>query len=579
MTPTFLPKPISLLIAFLSFGLICVSAQQPTSPSKGATGSLIRGRVIYADTGRPLRRAEIRLVSEHGNDLDVREFTDRNGEFILRHLNAGSYIVVVSAPDIVSPFESLGPNDSLELAIATGQIENGFSEVTVDGRSSVKTEIRASRGGVITGRVLSETDEPITKARIKLFHVEKSGKLRPAAGSDQPLREDEWMFQTDSRGVYRIAGLRSGEYVVRATESDEGGNPDDAAEGSYTNGSMVVAFHPKALRAQDAVQVQVQQGSETEADIRFTELNTHRVAGLVVLRGKPAQFAEIQLTRNGPEIERRVLSSEQARTDSDGRWEIRGIPDGEYILSVTGFSSVRLRDEEGYWRVAPQQREVTVAGGDLTDLKMELVEGAMLDGVVSVEGKVKPPYNLIIQLISARPGSGDVVDRSTVSDKSTFSLSPLPAGSFHFSVRNLGNDLYVKAITLKGKDLLREPLKVEAGKLTEGVRIVLSPDLVSLSGRVADKSDRTKPLPGAAVLLIPVEPERRRVNEDQIVARAGKDGRFVVKAAPGEYFVLVLDRQNKDAPVEITKDTDLTALKKIKLEPGDNKRIGELVGP
>ena len=176
-----------------------------------------------------------------------------------------------------------------------------MTEVTVDGRGSVKTEIRASRGGVITGRVVSETDEPIAKAQIKLFQLE-TGKLRPAGDARTSRNRDESMFETDSRGIYRISGLPTGEYVVQASESDEGGDSNDASEGSYTNGSMMVTYHPKALKIQDATSVKVQQGSETKnVDIRLIDRVPHRVSGTVFVEGKAASTVEIRLTRDEPE--------------------------------------------------------------------------------------------------------------------------------------------------------------------------------------------------------------------------------------------------------------------------------------
>src|SRR5215467_5479199 len=48
-------------VAFCALTVVRVSAQQPSKPSGG---SIIQGRVIYSDTGRPLRRAEISLVTQ-----------------------------------------------------------------------------------------------------------------------------------------------------------------------------------------------------------------------------------------------------------------------------------------------------------------------------------------------------------------------------------------------------------------------------------------------------------------------------------------------------------------------------------
>ena len=186
--PANLSCHIQMCLTFVLCALcfICADAQQPPTSSpekdqKTSGRSIIRGRVIYADTGRPLRRAEVILLSHESGQWAGDSVTDRNGEFDLNNVSAGKYFVVVNALDIVSHHIEKG--SSLSLKIALGQIEDGFSEVTVDGRSSVKTEIRASRGGVITGRVMSETDEPIAEAQIKLFKLVK-GKLHVVGGAD-----------------------------------------------------------------------------------------------------------------------------------------------------------------------------------------------------------------------------------------------------------------------------------------------------------------------------------------------------------------------------------------------------------
>src|SRR5262249_49480903 len=159
------------------------------------------------------------------------------------------------------------------------------------------------------------SDEPIAKAQIKLYQI-VNGKIRPADSTSRVLNRN--VIETDSRGIYRIAGLSTGEYVVRASESDEGGNPDEAAEGSYTDGSLMVAFHPKALRAQDATSVQVQQGSETrDVDIRLVDRIPHRVSGIVVVRGKPIYGAEIKLIREEPNEGQDRYLANPARSDHD----------------------------------------------------------------------------------------------------------------------------------------------------------------------------------------------------------------------------------------------------------------------
>lgn len=572
---------VGLAFAFCALSVVRVSAQQPSKPSGG---SIIQGRVIYADTGRPLRRADISLVTHDTENWVDHSISDRNGEFVFKNISAGRYFLLVSALDIVST------EVPLSLKIALGEIEDGYSEVTTDGRSTVKTEIRASRGGVITGRVMTESDEPIAKAEIRLFQV-KSGKLSPAAVTAHLLDSEKHMFETDSRGAYRIAGLPTGEYIVRASESNEGGNPDDASEGSYTDGSLMVAFYPKALRVQDATSVKVQQGSETkDVDIRFTERIAHRVSGTILVRGKPVQGAEIRLMGDEPEVDKNSSESAQARTDDKGEWEIRAVPDGKYTLSVSAgvVGMVQLDDKYGPAEVPPLRRELVVEGGDVTNLRLELAEAGQLQGIVSVEGGTHVPELLIVKLVSTAPSrkpdtDDDAAAATLVDEKGTFTIRRIPPGSFHFGMIGLGDRYYVKSITLKGTDALRTPLKIESGKLLGGVSIVLATDLVSVSGRVVEKADKSKTISNAAVLLFPVETERRRMSDGPIIVSSDKDGRFAVKGAPGEYFVFVVNRRRGDLPVELPTETSLiknaSTLQKINLQRGDEKRVVEVVGP
>lgn len=574
------------MLVVCALALVRVSAQGTFSEEKKPNGAVVKGRVIYADTGQPLRRAEVFLVPQD-EFLSSASVTDRNGDFVFSNVSAGTYYVVVNALDIVSPFsETAGGDRSLKLKVALGQIDDGFSEVTVDGRSEVKTEIRASRGGVITGRVLTETDEPIAKAQIKIFQIE-NGKVR-LASAPSGRDEDKRMFETDSRGVYRIAGLATGEYIVRAAESNEGGDPDDAAEGSYTNGSMMVAFYPRALQVQQATSVKVQQGSETkDVDIHFTERIAHRVSGTVLFGGKPVARADIKLLREEPETNRYPMDAAQASSNDQGQWELRTIPDGKYMLSVSGLLVGMVHTSDGgIGRVATTRRELIVEGGDLTNLSVEIFEGANVKGTVAVEGGTAPSRRLMVKLdpTELELTAFDTIDADRygiLNEKGAFEIAPLAAGSYRFGFFNLGT-YHVKSITLKGKDLLRSPIKLVAGQSLAGINIVLSSELVSVSGRVVEKEDRTKPLSNATVLLIPVEAERRRMSDEPVAVFSDKNGSFTVKSAPGEYFVFVVDRR-REGPFELPAEANLvknaSTLQRIKVERVDEKKVVEVVGP
>jgi hypothetical protein len=266
------------LLAFIS---VCALAQtasaqpRPSAPQEAIGASTIRGRVIYADTSRPLRRAEVSLVSETTGNWSETAVTNRNGEFVFTDLSAGKYFVVVSAPDIVSPRSLMVENSSLADQIALGQIENGFSEVTVDGSSSAKTEIRAARGGVITGRVLSEDDTPIAGAAIRLFQL-KEGRLARGrvifADTGQPLRRAILRLRKDfnldyqkrtissKNGDFVFAGLAAGTYYV---EVDANGIVSRANGMSFSN----LGFSVDEAMLQ---QVTVDGDNDVKTEIRVT---------------------------------------------------------------------------------------------------------------------------------------------------------------------------------------------------------------------------------------------------------------------------------------------------------------------
>ncbi len=560
--------------------------------------STIRGRVIYSDTGHPVRRAEVTLVAQNAAESGRIEITDRNGEFTFTNVNLGNYFLVVSAPDVVSPFDQIGRRNSLALGIALGKIVDGYSEVTVDGRGAVKTEIMARRGGVITGRVLAENDTPIASARINLFKIEDGKPQSVRRTSDVPEVEKH-LLETDSRGIYRIGGLDAGEYIVRAAESDEGEAHENAIVGSYANGSRVVVYYPKAVRLEDAATVLVQTGSETRnVEIRVPERALHRIAGTVLVRGEPVRGASIRLSRGEPEFIRSSFFHD-AETDETGNWEILSVPDGSYSLSVSGLAVGLVHMREDFVSVARHRQPVVVAGSDLTNLKTELTEAGVLEGVVSVEGGRPIPDRLVVEAVSVANNSqslansageasltrevksGDDFDEAHIGFVKEGRVSFFHLEPGLFSLRIAGTNMFAKSITLNGKDVYRNPIQVDAGKTVRGLCIVLSNEFITLTGYAANKSDRTIPLANASVFLFPVEPERRRIIDEPLTARTDKEGRFSIAGPPGEYFVFVYDRPEKGSyitlPTEEIINKNSGPLHRVRLAPGEQKTV-EVVG-
>src|SRR5688500_13163381 len=114
----------------------------PPRPLKSGTGR-ISGRVLSAETGAPLRRAQVRIL---GPDVGAKAaMTDAEGRYEFRELPAGRFNLTASKSGYVMvqygqtrPFEAGRP---IELA---------------DKQVVEKADISMPRGSVISGRIVDE---------------------------------------------------------------------------------------------------------------------------------------------------------------------------------------------------------------------------------------------------------------------------------------------------------------------------------------------------------------------------------------------------------------------------------------
>jgi hypothetical protein len=115
----------------------------PRDPRDTPTGTaIIRGRIVAADTGTAIRRAQVRAFSGELRESRAAS-TDGQGRFELRDLPAGRWDLRASKAGFVTlrygqrrPFEAGRP---IELA---------------DGETMAKAEFALPRGAVVTGRIV-----------------------------------------------------------------------------------------------------------------------------------------------------------------------------------------------------------------------------------------------------------------------------------------------------------------------------------------------------------------------------------------------------------------------------------------
>jgi hypothetical protein len=591
----------SICLCLLPFTSTFAQDEETTAIKPGR--SVVRGRVLFADSDQPLRRAKVRLRKELNKDFLKSAISGRRGEFSFQGVAAGTYYVEVDAPGILSSTN------------AVSYTEFGFSiedpnqtTVTVDGTNDVKTEIRVTRGGVITGRISYADGEPATHAAVVLYR--KKGESFSLFFPDQLIR-------TDDRGVYRIEGLAAGQYVVGASENNTGRNTFPR----FATG-VVTAYHPAASSVSSATTINVQLGSETrDVNIKFAE-EPLQISGTLKWKQSDApiknavvflrriceptmdldyrQFTKM-VTRSRSDSTQRMIqdvvflsrlstNSPYFETGAYNKWAFFDLPPATYVLSVKAPRPVDQKSKPAQGNtdgpgandndlsdfdkeMLTGSAEVTLKDKNIENVVIELSDDASIAGSVVVEGG-SPRRVAISTKAGSRNGLISLLDMPAyVQEDGSFLIRSVRSGSVQLDITEPSEpNYYVRSITARGIDLMKESLVVAEGEQVSGVQIVLGTDLARIDGRVVGGSGES--LAGAGVVIVPVDQRRWNLRSFWGLARADAEGRFSMRLAPGEYAVLSWPRANDPVvPIDSYVRNNLPTARRITLQPNETRPL------
>jgi len=171
---------------------------------------IVSGRVVTAAEGTPLKSARIALLPEH----EVRErqvyagISDSDGRFLIKDIPAGRYRFVATHTGYVDQeYQSHGNDTGAILALRAGQeVKDILFHLTL--------------AAVITGRVSDEDGDAMSLVKIVALHRPSDEELEEwdKFSSRRPELRPAAMAQTDDRGIYRLFGLKPGEYYIQAAD-------------------------------------------------------------------------------------------------------------------------------------------------------------------------------------------------------------------------------------------------------------------------------------------------------------------------------------------------------------------------
>ena len=139
---------------------------QPQRVDAPRGSSIMRGQIIAADNGSPIRRAQVRVTSPDAREGRVAT-TDAQGRFEIKELPAGRYTISASKAGFVS--------------LQYGQsrpTESGTPLELGDGQTIEKITIGLPRGSVLGGRITDEFGEPVANASVTAFRYAFVGGAR-----------------------------------------------------------------------------------------------------------------------------------------------------------------------------------------------------------------------------------------------------------------------------------------------------------------------------------------------------------------------------------------------------------------
>ena len=476
-----------------------ITALQPSGPGDAsrATGA-ISGVILDRGTGAPLAGASVLLTQRgNGQGFPARRFiTDARGRFVFRDLTPSpTYNLMVSKPGFLdeyfcSPVADYATAQPISLA---------------DGQWVSTIEVRLTKLGAITGRVVDEAGEPVVGIFVRtLTEVPVAGRPQLAAGD---------FARTDDRGEYRIGGLRAGRYFV-TVPSVQHALPREMPPAGTTGGPRAVdptavtvdadtrltvggyatpppldgtprtyptVFFPDARTVGEATPLELRNAQTQTADFRLQPVAGWRVSGRVEAESSAAGLL-LRLVATGLEDLGFGSEAGTAVVDAAGRFTFVNVPAGRYTI-------------EGR-RTVMEYRTTTGGMSSITPFPVSPAFSMQSGGAGTIAGS---PAGVMYSYTAAGAG-GDLVGRVAVD----------------VSGRDLSN------VVLP----LRRPAKLSG-------RIEREPSETA--------TDQPAPPAGGLRMVVQAQPANGSASLGLLSTQAGEDGRFEIDGLlEGPYVIRVL---------------------------------------
>lgn len=480
----------------------------------------LSGRVIAADTGRPLRRELIRIVSaDTGEASTVR--TNDDGLYESGDLTPGRYVITAEATGAY-------------LASSYGQVRPTQPPKPVHllmDETAQHIDIAVPRGGVMSGQVLDEIGEPVPK-------------LVVAAERDQVVQGQHRLViarrsTTNDLGEFRIFRIPPGNYylVVGPATADASGSDDDA---------YGATFLPGTTELEQARRIAIDIGQSVGGLVMSLKpTGAVRLSGTVEASDGSAYSGPLVIARL-PSEGTPFVSTVLVRRD--GSFRAGHLAPGRYLLRAEWAP-----DTNGN---LGETATLTTSLGDGVNPDVHMVgsKPSVLSGRVVFDGASQPPTALVI---AAAPNEDATipsrVTATRVSTDMSFSVSARP-GRTRIVLPANQRDWTIRSVRWRGVDVTDSGIDVQPDQAVSELVVDITNKLTRIDGIVGGEQGVAST--ECAIVAFPQDKEKwNNLARYGAVARPDQGGVFKITSLPaGDYYAIAVgltETENAQDPASL----------------------------
>lgn len=256
----------------------------------------VQGRVVDQESGAAIAGAEVRVLS--GFEVDapraVTGMTDENGLYTLSGVVSGSLLLVARS----SGYQAVTVGEQPWKSGAA----RGEPLIAVKGQRVQVPLIEMSRGRSVKGHVVDSAGQPVGGAVVG-WAVDSLG----VPSLDRLMETDRRSVLSAVDGSFELNGLSEGEeLVLTASHPEFKGGGQGKVGGFFNEGVKIVMSRGGTIHGQ-----------------------------LLLSTGQPLALANLQCSRGGQTV----------MTDSNGMFQMDGVPCGSVRLQLAGGTAARLDQE------------------------------------------------------------------------------------------------------------------------------------------------------------------------------------------------------------------------------------------